>query len=159
MKKIIVLLVVLFTSVTMYAQWGYKNVDNPFDGTFKKAYCFSTNGELIMMEEGETFMSAHGYFYPLIFLTSSYFCDGDKLVELVFVVNGEKKYYDGIGYVTKDNEAMMIDAYIWNDDFQSSFKYASKLYVRVNGENCSDDLYEFNMSGSTAAFKFITGSY
>lgn len=159
MKKIIVFLVVLFTSVTMYAQWECRTIDSPFDGKFGRAYAFAKTGNIMMLEEESSFMSAYGYYYPSIIFNSLYYCEDDKLVEFVFIVNGEKKHYDGIGYVTNDNKKIIIDPYIWNDDFMNDFKASSKLYIRVGDGVCDDEIYEFNMSGSGAAYRFVTKSY
>ena len=154
MKKFFVIFL-MFTSVTSFAQWTYKTADNPFDGSFKKAYAYSRGGGAVMLEDGGHVRSEGGYYYPYIILTNSYFCNDESLVEFVFIVDGQNKRYDGIGYIGKDKDALILDSYIWNPDFESDFKNASKLFVRVNNDVCDDDYYEINMSGSTAAYNFI----
>ena len=154
MKKLFVIFM-MFAGANAFAQWTYKTVDSPFDGSFKKAYAYSRGGGAVMLEDGGHVRSSDGYNYPYLILTSGYFCNSESLIEFVFVVNGENKKYDGIGYVNGDKDALIIDSYIWNPDFEADFKNASKLFVRVNNDVCDDDYYEVNMSGSTAAYNFI----
>jgi hypothetical protein len=57
---------------------------------------------------------------------------------------------------SKDSQCYYFDGSIWTEEFIADFKNASKCSIRVNQSHCQNDYYTFNMSGSTAAYNFIT---
>lgn len=98
---------------------------------------------------------------PILYLKGLYFCDDGAYIDFVFVVNGVNKKYILFGSKIKSNtyvfqKSKWSDEFIWSDDFTKDFKNASKCLIRVNQEYCDDVYYEFNFSGSTAAYNYIT---
>jgi hypothetical protein len=93
---------------------------------------------------------------PFFALRGSYFCDEICYVDFVLFVGGEKKIYQLKALKSSDSKYYYFQDEIWTDEFILNFKSASKCSLRVNQEYCDDDYYEFNMSGSTSAYNFIT---
>ena len=87
------------------------------------------------------------------------FSDSSACIDFILVVNGVNKKYKLTGKLAGksfDNEAYIFDESIWTDEFIKDFKSASKCYIRVSQNDCTDDYYQFNFSGSAAAYDFIT---
>ncbi len=145
MKK--VLSVALLIATNTFGQWTYKTIDNKFDEPFKKAISEDKRGNFIMLEQDEN--------APFLAIKGSYFCEESLFVELSFQINGTKKLFAFDVDVSDDKRCLYFSEYIWDEEFTSAFKSANKLLVRVNQEYCTDDYFEFNFSGSTAAYNFI----
>lgn len=93
---------------------------------------------------------------PWLALSGLYFCDDYTTVDFVLVVNGVNKKYNLKATKTSDNKIYYFNESIWSDEFILDFKSASKCIIRVNQSHCDADYYEFNMSGSTSTYNFIT---
>ena len=139
----------LMTSV-VFGQWTYKTINSKSDGSFKKAYTKTNNGGYLVMEVGDS-----AYNSPFLSLWGSCFCDA-SYIDFVLVVNGVNKKYKLIGIRSRDGRAYYFNTSIWTDEFIKDFKSASKCSIRVNQDYCTDDYYQFDFSGSAAAYDFIT---
>jgi hypothetical protein len=151
MKKLITVTVILaITASTAFSQWAYEIVNNGFDGPFKMAYTNAYNYGWLTIENPKTEAK------PLLYLSGAYFCDETTTVIFVFNVNNVSKKYTLNAYLSKDNKVYFFYRYIWNEQFTNDFKNASSLSIRINQLNCEDEYYEFNFTGSTAAYNFMT---
>lgn len=147
MKKIILSVAMLATTLC-FSQWTTKIINSEFDGKFKKCFTQINNNGYLAMEKDVD--------HPFMFLRGSYFCDDDTHIDFVLVVNGVNKKYDIAVSKSKDSQCYYFDSSIWTEEFIADFKNASKCSIRVNQSYCQSDYYTFNMSGSTAAYNFIT---
>jgi hypothetical protein len=50
----------------------------------------------------------------------------------------------------------MVDDLNSDPEFLADFKAASSIRIRVNDKTCDTEIYEFKMTGSTAAFNTVT---
>ena len=157
------LMMCLMTSV-VFGQWTYKTINSKSDGPVKKAYTKTNNGGYLVMEVGDsTYNDTIKSNIPFLSLWGSCFCDA-SYIDFVLVVNGvNKKYklagksdgpssYGGI-YFSGD---CYFDESIWTDEFIKDFKSASKCSIRVNRDGYTISYYQFDFSGSAAAYNFIT---
>ena len=150
------LMMCLITSV-VFGQWTYKTINSEFDGSFKRAYTETNNDGYLMMEVGDsTYIGTTKINRPSLCLRGSYFCDDYIYIDFVLVVNGVNKKYKLIGIRSRDGRMYWFDESIWTDEFIKDFKSASKCSIRVNQDYCTDDYYQFDFSGSAAAYDFIT---
>lgn len=160
LKIMMMTLVMCLIGFTAMSQWTYKMIDNNFDEPFKRAYVYdSDNRGYIILEEGlplpmdTTFENMVNV--PYIRIMGTYFCDDVAAIDMTLVVKGINKKYILYGSKSEKN-IYEVSAANWTVDMIKDFKIASKCYLRVNQEYCDNDIYEFNMAGSTAAFNFIT---
>ena len=144
------LMMCLMTSV-VFGQWTCKTRHNED----KKAYTKTNNGGYLVMEVGDS-----AYNIPFLSLWGSCFCDA-SYIDFVLVVNGENKKYKLTGRAFDnsvyyfDNSVYYFDESMWTDGFIKDFKSASKCFIRVQYQWC-DYHYQFDFSGSAAAYDFIT---
>jgi hypothetical protein len=152
--------VVLFTcisNIVTLGQWTYEVIDNKFDNKFKKAYTETDNNGWLMMEVGDPIFEDSVWVpKPFLALRGIYFCDDYTYVDIVFIVNNVPKKYVFEATKSKDNRIYFFSESIWTAEFVGDFKRASKCLIRVNQSYCTDEYYEFSMTGSTAAYNFIT---
>jgi hypothetical protein len=131
-----------------FSQWTCKSVDNGFDEPYDIVYSNIINGASIKLLKGETpcdiRFTIHG----------KYFCDDNINVNLTFIVNGEyEKYYLK---TSKSRNSEWLYFSDLSDKFWGDFKKATVVKIRVNETYCSSEYYEYKMTGSTAAYNFIT---
>ena len=131
------------TSV-VFGRWTCKTINSRSDGPRKKAYTETNNGGYLVMEVGDS-----AYNSPFLSLWGSCFCDA-SYIDFVLVVNGENKKYKLAGK-SINRGVYAFDESIWTDEFIKDFKRASKCYIRVN----QNEYYQFDFSGSAAAYDFI----
>ena len=160
MKKVkltmMTLMMCLMTSV-VFGQWTYETINSKSDGSFKKAYTETNNRGYLVMEVGDsTYNDTTKINIPFLSLWGSYFCDDYIYIDFVLVVNGVNKKYKLIGIRSRDGRMYWFDESIWTDEFIKDFKSASKCSIRVNQDYCTDDYFQFDFSGSAAAYNFIT---
>ena len=157
MKKVkltmMTLMMCLMTSV-VFGQWTYKTINSKSDGSFKKAYTKTNNRGYLVMEVGDSaYNDTIKSNIPFLSLWGSSFCDA-SYIDFVLVVNGENKKYKLTGRAF-DNSVYYFDESMWTDEFIKDFKSASKCFIRVQYQWC-DYHYQFDFSGSAAAYDFIT---
>ena len=130
------------------AQWTKKTVDNGFDDPYRICYTAINNLGYLKLEN----VDGQIYFY----LSGKYCCDENPTINLAFIVNGVTVKYHCTARVSEDKGTVWILDDFLNSTVVESFKNCSSLNVRVVDTVCSNELYYFNMSGSTAALNFIT---
>lgn len=152
MKHKLFLIVSFFFSLTLSAQWVAKTVNNGIDEPYKIAYCKSSdNSAVLKLEKVDTSVA--------FYLSGGYHCDESTTVDIGLTVNGEIRRYSFDVYVSDDKRAVFIIDDLKSPDnieFLKHFRSASRLSIRINESHCHDDYYQFNMSGSTRAFDFIS---
>jgi hypothetical protein len=164
MKKIFSILVITLVVMNCFGQFTCKTVDNGFDEPFKKALCYTSANSpdkgILCMEEQEE--------YPFIYIYGSYFCDDSFFIDCSFD-NGDKfKLYGDAGsdskYVIIRNPKDVEDFYanyidytaeVW-EKFWEDMKKCATVKFRVIESHCTNNIYYFNLKGSTNAIKFTT---
>jgi hypothetical protein len=151
MKKLLLVLLAVQISCIANGQWVNKKVDNGFDDPYKICYTESSGEILLKMENigGEIGL----------YLSGDFWCETDPIVDFSFLVGEEYIRYSDVCVVAGEfNNILIITTDIEISNIFSDFKKCTKLKIRVNQTDCDNRLYTFNMTGSTAAFKFIKGS-
>jgi hypothetical protein len=86
-----------------------------------------------------------------------YICDESVSVDILFLVNNEYQKYNIKGNVSDNRKTLfMVDDLNSDSKFLADFKAASSVIIRVNDTTCDTEIYEFKMTGSTAAFNTVT---
>jgi hypothetical protein len=146
MKKLLISIGVMLC-LNANAQWTNKTINNGFDEPYKICYTATNNLGYLKLEN----VDGQIYFY----LNGKYCCDDSPVVNLSFVVNGVTVKYSCTANVGDDKNIVWILEDFLNSDVVESFKNCSTLNIRVNDTVCVEEIYTFNMSGSTAALNFI----
>jgi hypothetical protein len=148
MKKLLLALVTvtLFTT-TSFSQWISKKIDNGFDTPYYIAYTQDGQNEFLKLEN---------YKGIAFYMGGVYICDESVIVDISFLVSGEYQKYYVTGKVSENRKTLfMVDDLNSDPEFLADFKAASSIRIRVNDTTCDTEIYEFKMTGSTAAFNAI----
>lgn len=129
------------------AQWTNKTVNNGFDEPYRICYTATNNLGYLKLEN----VDGQIFFY----LNGKYCCDDSPVVNLSFIVNGVTVKYYCTANVGDNKAIVWILEDFLNSTVVESFKNCSTLNIRVNDTVCNEEIYSFNMSGSTSALKFI----
>jgi len=148
-KRIITVATILLANVSL-AQWTNKNINNGFDEPYRICHTKENNGAILKLEnvDGEI----------ALYLQGGYFCDENLTVDILLMVNGEWKKYSTVGTKSEDSKALFLIYNLASSELILSFLNATSIKLRVNETYCDNEYYQFNMSGSTSAYKFITQS-
>ena len=145
--KSLFLFIAVVLSTTVYGQWVYKTVNNGFDPAYKIAYC-GTGKVYLKLENVDTLVS--------FYIAGTYTCDANPSVDISFVTASGNKVYTVIGTTGSSNQIVfLVDDMYSIPGFIEDFKAASSIKIRINESYCDTDVYEFKMTGSTAAFNFM----
>jgi hypothetical protein len=148
MKKLLISIGVLLC-LNANAQWTNKTINNGFDDPYRICYTATNNLGYLKLEN----VDGQIYFY----LNGKYCCDDSPVVNLSFIVNGVTVKYYCTANVGDNKDVVWILEDFLNSAVVESFKNCSTLNIRVNDTVCNEEIYSFNMSGSTAALNFIIG--
>lgn len=148
MKKLLVLVSVSLFSFNALSQWVVKKIDNGFDTHYKIAYT----------EDGQSeFLKLENYKGIAFYIGGVYVCDESVTVDISFLVNGEYQKYTTVGRVSENHKTLfMVDDLNSDLEFLADFKAASSVRIRINDTTCDSEIYEFKMTGSTAAYTAIS---
>lgn len=171
MKKAFLFSVAALLCLNALSQWTYQTVDNGLDDPYRIAFSKQNNGGYLKLEP----MPSVSPCYAIFYITGTYFCDDNPTVNISFLINGEYQKFLIVGEKSSDNKTIFFGSIEGNNNanittppgntipynygsvnFVPYFKAASSIKIRVNESHCDDDYYEFNMSGSTAAYNYIT---
>jgi len=148
MKKVFMMIAIIICFVSVsFGQWNYKNVDNGLDEPYKISYVSGTNRGYLKLQND-------GCVTELV-LFGSYFCDDFPTVDISFLVNGEYKKMNLTGSKSTDSKAIFIKGFFVSNENVNIFKSSTSVKIRVNESHCESEIYEFTMSGSTAALNFM----
>lgn len=152
MKKLIILsILTLISSVTSYAQWVTKTVDNKLDPIYRIAYCSDLSKKALLKLEK---VGDELAFY----MVGTYFCDDYIEVDIALVVNGQSKVYNITANKSSDSKALFLIENLLVEDqasFLADLKACSSAILRTNETHCTSDIFKFNMTGSTKAVTFM----
>ena len=149
MKKLLLALVTvtLFTT-TSFSQWVSKKIDNGFDPAYTIAYTD---------DKQDVFLKLENYDGIAFYISNTYVCDESVKVDISFLVSGEyKKYTNTCGVSDNHKTVFIVDDINSNPDFLADFKAASSVKIRIHDTTCDTEIYEFKMTGSTAAFSAVS---
>ena len=146
--KTLLLLIGLALSYTASAQWTYKTIDNGFDPPYRIAYTVENKGSWLKLEN-----TGDGVFF---YISGGYTCDDELTVDLSFMVNGAYKKYTFNAATSSDRETVFFIDSLLAETCLDDFKACSSIKLRVNDTTCDSGIYEFKMTGSTAALNFVS---
>jgi hypothetical protein len=146
---VLLLIMGLGLSCTANAQWTYEKIDNGFDTPYRIAYTEDNRGCYLKLEK----LASNGE--VMFYIGNGHTCDDEPLVDLAFLVNKEYKKYTVSGITSGDRKTLFLIPNMLSDNCLNDFRTCTSLKLRINDASCSEEVYEFNMSGSTAALKFI----
>jgi len=147
MKKIIITIAsVLITSLSI-AQWNKTIVKNGFDDPYKICYTNTDNNAVLKLENTDISIS--------FYLQGNYYCEDKPIVDILFLVNNKWIKYKIEATKSRDNKVLFFTDNIEEENYFIDFLNATSVKIRVNETYCNRDIYQFNMYGSTSAFKFI----
>ena len=145
--KSLILFIAVTLSVTAYGQWTYKTVNNGFDPAYKIAYC-GTGKTYLKLENVDTLVS--------FYIAGGYTCDENPTVDISFVTPKGNHVYTIIGTTSTSREIVfLVDDMFAIPGFIEDFKNATSIKIRINESYCDTEVFEFKMTGSTAAFNFM----
>jgi hypothetical protein len=157
MKKLLFILLLLFTSISYSQSWKYNTFESDFDGSYKLARVYGTGGEfpyknpdLVVLRYStgsiNIYISGAGYSG----------CDNKKVK---FKFNNDDEIYttSSVGGGT-NNDSWFINSMndISERQLLEKFTKHNSVSVRLIS-NCSSKDYKFSLSGSTKALKFVLG--
>lgn len=145
--KTLLMTIGLVLSYTASAQWVSKTVDNGLDDPYKIAYTES-GGRFLKLENIDGKI--------LFYLDGGYTCEERVNVDLSFMVKGEYKKYSFYAVTSEDSKAVFMMTNLLTQDCLEDFKASTTVKMRVNDVTCGAEIYEFKMSGSTAALNFMS---
>jgi hypothetical protein len=147
-KLLLVLLGTTVFSLNLLAQWKVDRIDNGFDTPYYIAYT----------QDGQNaYLKLENYKGIAFYMGGVYVCDESVVVDISFMVNGEYQKYYLTGTVSDNRKTLfMVDDLNSDAEFLADFKAASSVRIRVNDKTCDTEIYEFKMTGSTAAFNRVT---
>jgi hypothetical protein len=147
MKKLLLSTFTLLLIESTYAQWINKHVDNGFDDPYRICYTKENNETVLKLENVDGDI--------VFYLQGGYFCDENPTVDISFLVNNEWKKYSTEATKGSQSNSLFLINDISTSDAIVDFLNASFVKLRVNETNCNTGYYQFSMSGSTSAYKFI----
>ena len=147
MKRNILTVATLILANMSIAQWTNKSVNNGFDDPYKICHTKESNGAILKLEnvDGEI----------AFYLTGGYFCDDDLPVDISLFVNNVWKKYNITANTSDQRTTLFFIDDLTTNDMIIDFLNSSSIKIRVNESYCDTEYYQFNMSGSTLAYKFI----
>lgn len=150
MNKLVLIVVILVFHLKLNAQWITKKVDNGFDEPYKICYNRNQYGDLLKLEDFGGIIT--------LYIQQDYFCDDEVNIDVAFLVNGEWKRYNLDRGVVNGVMIIQADLSINSEfpEFSKNFRLCTKFKVRLNNTTCEPEIFEFNMSGSTAALTFMS---
>jgi hypothetical protein len=157
MKKLLFLTAMLLT-INVSAQWKYETIDNGFDAAYRVAHCMSiTNNGILKLENVDGNAT-------ILYVAVPAVCSDYVKVDAVFLVNGEWVKYQFFTDVkqssTTSYKYVLLGETIAEAVGETIFSSATKCKVRIHDTKCDDvDIYEFNMTNSAAALKFMKQGY
>ena len=146
MKNLLVV-VGLALSYTANAQWVTRTVNNDFDDPYRIA--FTENNDMLLKLE-----NVNGKVW--VYVANGYTCDDNLTVDASFIVNGVAKKYTFNAFTSDDRENVFFIGDLVNEDCLVDFKACTSIKIRINDTTCHTEIYQFNMSGSSSALKFVS---
>lgn len=145
--KTLFLIIGLALSYTVSAQWRYETVNNGLDEPYRIAYTAYNDGSWLKLEnvKGEI----------CFYISGAYTCEDYVTVDISFLVNGVYKKYIFDAVTSADGTDVFIIDNLLIADCLADFKACTSLKLRINDTSCGADIFQFKMSGSTAALNYV----
>jgi hypothetical protein len=147
MKKVILNIASVLLVNISFAQWINKTVDNGFDDPYRICYSKPNNGAILKLENVEGQIS--------FYIQGTYFCSDSPIVDISFLVNNQWIKYSIMGIKNEQSDVLFLVDDFENNEMFVDFLKSNSVKLRVNEEYCDTDYFQFNMAGSTSAFKFL----
>ncbi len=147
MKKMILTVATIMITGLSMAQWNEKSINNGLDEPYKICYTAENNRAVLKMEHSDSTTA--------LYLTGGYHCDREPKLDVSFLVNNEWVRYKETGFRSNDSKTIVFTFNLKNEEYFNSFLNSSSVKIRVNESYCTSEIYEFVMTGSTAAYNFI----
>jgi len=157
MKKLLFLTAMLLT-INVSAQWQYETIDNGFDAAYRIAHCGSiTNNAILKLENVDGNAT-------ILYIAVPALCSEYVKADVVFLVDGQWVKYQFFNSVRESTTTLykyiLLGENIADGVGETIFSAATKCKVRVYDTDCNDiDTYEFNMTNSFGALKFMKAGY
>lgn len=146
--KNLLLIIVLLCSVSAQSQWAYETVDNGFDEAYKIAYTKRVSGAFLKLENVDGNI--------ILYIQGIFFCDDDDTeVDISYMVEGKWEKYNGTGLVSNDQTTVFLEPNMFTSGMLEDFKAATSVKIRIRQTYCDEQIFEFNMSGSTKALNYM----
>jgi len=140
-------IILLALSFTSSSQWITKNIDNGFDDPYHIAYTSDSQDSYLKLENVNGKIS--------FYIGGGYTCSDELTVDISFIVSEAHKKYTFNAFVSEDRKNVFFVDDLLNESCLADFKACSSLKIRINDSLCETEIYTFNMSGSSAALKYI----
>lgn len=148
MKKLILLIFAVQCIYIANAQWTNKTVNNQFDPIYKVSYTEEYDYTDLRMQNVDGLLN--------LYLAGEFWCEGDPIVELSFLVRGQRKYYATVGIVVGEfKNVLAISFDLEGEEYFQDFKQSSELKIIVQQDECPNEFYKYDMTGSSQAVKFL----
>lgn len=147
MKKVILNIATVLLVNSTFAQWTNKSVNNAFDDPYKICHTKINNGAVLKLENVDGLIA--------FYIDGTYFCSDAPIVDISFLVGGKWIKYSVSSVKSDDSKALFLVDDIENNEMFADFLKSTSVKMRVNEEYCDTEIFEFSMSGSSAAIKFI----
>jgi len=147
MKKLLLVTIGLALSYTASAQWTYETVNNGFDTPYRIAYTAENNGSWLKLENLDGAIA--------FYIAGGYTCGDYITVDVSFLVSGVYKKYTFSAVASADGDVVFFVDNLLTADCLTDFKACSSVKLRINDTSCGVNIFEFKMSGSTAALNYI----
>jgi hypothetical protein len=149
MKKYIFITIAMFAALNCKAQWVNEVSDNGFDPKFHYSTCNEASTTHRWLKVSKMTDST---FLFLVYL--GYVCTETPTIEYSFKMDTGWTKYTLSGLTSKDKKKIYL-----TDDLVShygdAFAKCSILKIRVDDSHCGKNIYEFNMTGSSAALEWV----
>ena len=150
MLKKIVLGAMLLWSTASFSQWKYDYVVDPVGGDYKIAYSKDS-------EDPSTFLKLEMYQSNMVmYIQTNNMCGKNVFVSAIFVTPQFSREVTLIGFVTPDESIVYLEKDMRTSSFLSLFKQSTEVVLKVTADECEDRYFQFFMSGSTAAYNFMS---
>ena len=150
MLKKLVLGAMLLWSTISFSQWNYDYVVDALGGDYKIAYARDT-------EDSRAFLKLEVYQSNVImYIQADEICGKSVLVSAIFVTPQFNREITFIGLVTPDETIIYLERDMKTSSFLNLFKQSTEVVIKVTTDECVDRYFQFFMSGSTAAYNFMS---
>jgi hypothetical protein len=145
--KTLLITIGLALSYTASAQWVYETVNNGLDNPYRIAYTAENNGSWLKLENVDGAIS--------FYIAGGYTCEDYITVDISFLVSGVYKKYTFNAVTSGDGDVVFFVDNLLTADCLADFKACNILKLRINDTSCGADIFQFKMSGSTAALNYV----
>lgn len=146
MKYLLLFGIILFY-LNSFSQWKSERINNGIDASYVTAHTDDYQTQYLRLEN---------YNGIVLLLGNTYICSEMVTVNLSFLINGVYSKHDTRAKVSMNHKFVFIVSDLSSDSLMlEDFKNASILKIRINDPMCDDEVYDFSMVGSMAAYAAV----